>query len=150
VLSDPRSGRANRFRSVSARGQHRRKTTVTTPPLRQEASELRVVLDKTAALAYERMAEALRADGFVKLVPSKLSSFIIQVFFQNYFETDKELLLSEFFDSKAYVENELKRAGDSSKVGEILERSMLKVRRMQEIKQRGAKKIGRTRKSNAS
>ena len=103
------------------------------------ASEaVRVVLDREASLSFDRMAQALRAEGSVRLSPSKLVSFVVQLFFSNHFDKDKEILLGECFDSKAFIESELKKA-DPSEVGAVLERAMLKVRRMQELKKRGMK-----------
>ena len=54
---------------------------------------LRVALDKDAALAYERMSEALKEESFVKLTPSKFVSFLTNLFFLKYFEKDKRLIL---------------------------------------------------------
>lgn len=108
-----------------------------TTPEASASEAVRVVLDRMASLSYERMARILREEGSIRLPPSKFVSFLVTYFFSSYFEKDKELLLGEFFDSKAYVENELKKATDPSEVGAILEHVMLKVRRMQEIRKRG-------------
>lgn len=107
-------------------------------PQASASEAVRVVLDRDASLSFDRMAQVLRNEGSARLSPSKLVSFIVQLFFASHFDKDKEILLGEFFDSKAFVEGELKKA-DPSEIGVVLERAMLKVRRMQELKKRGMK-----------
>jgi hypothetical protein len=103
------------------------------------SAALRIVLDKDASIACDQMIQALKSEGPIRLSSSKLASFVLARFFSLYFEKDKDLLLAEFFDSKCFVEEELRKATGSSDVSGILERTTLKVRKMQELKKRGIK-----------
>lgn len=115
-------------------------------------SVLRIVLDAEAIRAFESMSQSLKAESYVRLTPSKFISFLTRYYFQNYFENDRELLTSEFFDSKDFVENELKKVKDPSEIEAVLEQSMRKVRRMQDLKTKGSRPKrgpGRASKSDA-
>ncbi len=106
-----------------------------------ESSEvLRINLDKTAIAALEQMTKALKEESYVRITPSKFISFLTRFYFERYFDKDREILSSEFFDSKEFVANELKKTKDGTDVATLLEQSMRKLRRMQELKSQ-AKKI---------
>jgi len=107
----------------------------------QEAAQavLRVALDSEAIRAFESMVQSLKAESYVRLTPSKFISFLTQFYFQHYFEKDRELLASEFFDSKEFVAAELRKVRDASEIEGVLEQSMRKVRRMQELKTKGGR-----------
>lgn len=100
-----------------------------------ESSEvLRINLDKAATLAFEQMTKALKEESYVRITPSKFVSFLMRFYFERYFDKDREILSSEFFDSKEFVANELKKTKDGTDVAALLEQSMRKLRRMQELK----------------
>ena len=100
---------------------------------------LRVALDKEAVLAFESMAQSLKDESHVRLTPSKFIGFLTQFYFNNYFEKDRELLASEFFDSKEFVATELKKVRNASEIESVLEQSMRRLRRMQELKTKGGR-----------
>ncbi len=122
-------------------------TSATKPEATEEKVEdretaqavLRVALDNEAVHAFESMAHSLKAESYVRLTPSKFISFLTQFYFQHYFEKDRELLASEFFDSKEFVAGELKKVRSVSEIEAVLEQSMRKVRRMQELKIKGGR-----------
>lgn len=131
------------------------KLEVTTQVIAEESATqtvLRVALDENAMRAFEDMVQSLKAESYVRLTPSKFISFLTYFYFQNYFEKDRELLTSEFFDSKDFVAQELKKIKDPKEMEAALELTMRKVRKMQELKDKaGRSKRGshRLAKSNA-
>lgn len=105
---------------------------------------LRVALDEKAMRAFEGMAQSLKSESYVRLTPSKYISFLTCFYFQNYFEKDRELLISEFFDAKDFVAQELKKVKDPEGMEAALELTMRKVRKMQELKD----KVGRSKRGS--
>lgn len=99
---------------------------------------LRVALDKKATHAHDSMAGVLKTQEFVKLSPSRFVSFVITHFFENYFEKDKELIVSEFFDAKEFIADEMSKVKDPAMVDEVLKMAMNRIQKMQALKKQGA------------
>lgn len=71
---------------------------------------LRIVLDKRGTECHDKMIERLKAaNEFVKVHPSELVSFLVADYFETYFESDMEVLLAEFFDSRSYLTGEIQK-----------------------------------------
>jgi len=69
---------------------------------------LRIVLDKRATEAHDKMLERLKAmSPFVKVHPSELVSFLVADYFATYFERDVPVVIAEFFDSRAFLTSEI-------------------------------------------
>ena len=82
---------------------------------------LRVILDKAGSQSYEKMASRLKSAGpHIKFYPSQLVSFIVSDFFETYFEEDIEVLISRFFDSRAFLTTEIQKAKSPEEATEIL------------------------------
>lgn len=71
---------------------------------------LRIVLDKRGTECHDKMMERLKAaNEFVKVHPSELVSFVVADYFETYIERDLDVLVAEFFDSRAYLTGEIQK-----------------------------------------
>ena len=91
---------------------------------------LRVALDSKAVQAFESMAVALKSvDPAVQFSPSEFVSFVIYDFSQNYFNKNFDMLLATFFNSKAYVKAQTKKASREN-FDEVLREALDRARKI--------------------
>lgn len=90
------------------------------PPPQGEC--LRVALEPAAAEAYRKMIARLKAESqYLRAHPSKFVSFLVSDFYATYFEEDISILVAKFFDSKAFMSDQIKTAKGSDDAATILQ-----------------------------
>lgn len=112
---------------------------MTEKEISQEAPReiLRIVLDKRGTECHGKMMERLKAaNEFVKAHPSELVSFLVADYFDTYFERDMEVLVAEFFDSRAYLTGEIQKDENLADPAEAMKRATALVERIR-AKRRG-------------
>ena len=109
---------------------------------------LRIVLDKRGAECHDKMMERLKAaNEFIKVHPSELVSFLLADYFETYFEQDLEVLVAEFFDSRAYLTGEIQKDENMADPTEAMKRATafvesIRAKRREKVVRRGRQKSG--------
>lgn len=92
-------------------------------------TQMRVLLDDEAQCALVVMMEALKTDGdFIRINPSRLTSWIIKKFKRDYFERNKDLITQDHFKSKEYLKNVAKNISDSDDLEKVLRETILQLK----------------------
>ena len=98
---------------------------------------LRIVLDKRGTDCHNKLMERLKAaNKFVKVHPSELVSFLVADYFETYFESDIDVLVAEFFDSRVYLTSEIQKDENLADPAEAMKRATAFVERIR-AKRRG-------------
>ena len=92
-------------------------------------TQMRVLLDDEAQGALVVMMEALKTDGdFIRINPSRLTSWIVKKFKRDYFERNKDLISQDHFNSKEYLKNIAKNISDSDDLEKVLRETILQLK----------------------
>lgn len=91
-------------------------------------NHLRVLLDEKSYHSLEEMIDALKKEGnFIKINPSRLSSWIISHFREEMFEKCKQIIIQEHFNSKDYLKDLASKIDGSENVADLLNEALLKI-----------------------
>lgn len=117
----------------------RRKTKMTN-------SKLRIVLDDSATEIMNKMMQFLNSEEIpLKVTCSKLTSVIIEHFYNNSFDKEKEQLTKSFIDRNAYLKEIIKNNEKSDDLLEKLELAIQKVKAAPKVRrkkqQRGKRQV---------
>ena len=81
----------------------------------------RVLLNRNAKTSTNKMMELLKTENkFIKVNPSKLVSWIVNRYFQNYFIKDKKLVVDAHFNSKEYLLSVIKDSNNESDLKQVM------------------------------
>ncbi|MBK24497.1 MAG: hypothetical protein CME70_10935 [Halobacteriovorax sp.] len=85
----------------------------------------RIILDEGAKSALSSMYDELKNEACIKVTPAKLSSWIIQKFYQSYYRQYKTKIIKEHFNSKEYLKKVVSQMNDSDSIEEILKSTLI-------------------------
>ena len=91
---------------------------------------LRVLLDSAAENQLQEMeAIILKQNEFVKINPSRLSSWIVTHFYQHHFNQQKEAIAKANFDLKKYLKTMASNIGNEAKAEDVLKEALLNLKK---------------------
>ena len=89
----------------------------------------RVILDERAKESLDKMLEILKmVDSFLKINPSRLSSWIVHRYFMESFEKEKQTIARDHFNPKGYLKNALKGIESEEDITNALKTILSKVK----------------------
>lgn len=92
------------------------------------SNNLRVLLDEKSYQSIEEMIEVLKKEGsFIKINPSRLSSWIITHFRNEMFEKCKQAIIQEHFNSKDYLKDLASKIDGNENVADLLNEALLTI-----------------------
>jgi len=85
--------------------------------LNKEIKLRRIGLDaQSSRIIQEKVNELKKEKAHLKVNDSKFASKIIMLFFNKYYQKDKELIEKSFFDQKAYLQEIIKKANSNEEL----------------------------------
>ncbi len=88
----------------------------------------RIILDEGANTALSSMYDELKNEACIKITPTKLSSWIIQKFYQSYYKQYKTKITKEHFNSKEYLKKIVSQMNDHDSIEEILKTTLMELK----------------------
>jgi len=88
----------------------------------------RVILDEGAKQALSSMYEEIKIESCVKITPSRLASWIIYDFYENYFEKRKNKIKKDHFNSKEYLKKVVQNIEEGSDIEAVLKSTLSKLK----------------------
>lgn len=98
---------------------------------------LRVVLDEDATNAFFKMTEEMKLNNpCIKVSPSAFVSFLVRDFSETYFKKDIEIFISEFFDSKKYYNEQMKRVSSKENFESVMKNTLSTLKKIHSKRRR--------------
>jgi len=95
----------------------------------KSSSAMRTLLDPEAQQALEKMIERLKESGhFLKINPSRLTSWIVCQFLEDGFEKSLPLILQDHFNSKEYLRNLVKNFSEADDLEKFLKETLQQIK----------------------
>ena len=89
---------------------------------------MRVFLDTKAQERIIEAKEFLKSKS-CKATPSRVASWVVEIFFEKYFKNEAKNFEKEFFDKKSYIKNILRKSfDDDENLSDSLRELLVKVR----------------------